>query len=814
MPLTEYIKKRRFESTPEPKGTQKTKRTQELRFVIQKHAASHLHYDFRIELDGVLKSWAIPKGPSLDSRVKRLAMMTEDHPLDYLTFEGTIPKGNYGAGEVKVWDLGVYHHAQTLDAEKNRKNIKSGIIKGHIDFVLYGEKLKGRFSLIKLENDPGGKSWLLIKQKDEYATKKDILKRDDSVLSHFQPKTRSEKKRLDPMPHAVKPMLATLIDEPFDRDEWLFEVKWDGYRAIAEIDPKKQKLALYSRNGVSFLKKYPPITQALQKIKRQAVLDGEIVALKNGRSDFHALQNYDETRVPLQYALFDLLYLDGQDMREKPLIERKRLLKEIIPDDPTFLYSEHIEKNGKAFFREATRNQFEGMIAKDKMSPYREGSRTNEWLKIKKFHEQEAVICGFTEPRGTRKKFGALVLGAYENGTLRYIGHSGGGFTDRELREMHARLEKIRTKRSPFEEVVPINSPITWVKPRFVCQVKYSEWTPDGRMRHPIYTGLRTDKDPKEVIKESPSVTNKTSSKKLSSVPKITNLEKIFFPKEKYTKGDVIEYYEKISEIILPYLVDRPQSLHRHPNGINAPSFFQKDIKSKVPSFIETHKIWTESNEQEINCLLCQNKETLLYLANLGCIELNPWNSRIHNLDHPDYLILDLDPGKNTWEELIQVALVVHKVLEIACEEHYVKTSGKRGLHVLVPLGAQYDYQQIRSFAHLLAQVVHDKIPELTSIERNPKKRTHKIYIDYLQNRRGQTLAAPYSLRPWPGATVSTPLEWKEVNKKLDPGSFTLKTIWKRLEKKGDLWEPLLKNKIDLAESIRCLEKHFSKKFR
>jgi bifunctional non-homologous end joining protein LigD len=785
MSLTEYNKKRTFEKTPEPTGADKVKPAKQLRFCVQEHHASHLHYDFRLELDGVLKSWAVPKGPSMNPGDKRLAMEVEDHPLDYINFTGTIPKGNYGAGEVYIWDKGLYHSSETMDPKENVKRLKAGLHKGNLKFVLFGEKLKGGFALVKIKDNSKGKnSWLLIKEKDEYAEG-----------------TRMVAKRgKDPMPHNISPMLATLTDKPFNKPGWIYEIKWDGYRAIAEVE--KGKVSLYSRRGNSLAADYPPIVEALKTIKDDVVFDGEIVALKNGRSDFHTLQQYGIEKAPLQYVVFDLLFVNGEDMREKTLLERKKRLAEIFPKHPNLIMSEYIEEKGEAFFKKATEEKSEGILAKDGTSKYLEGKRGESWLKIKSWNEQEAIIVGFTEPRGSRKKIGALVLGVYEGDTIKYIGHSGGGFTYKELFDLHEKLEKIQVKKSPINEKIPINSPITWVKPQYVCQIKFSEWTNDGRMRHPIYTGLRKDKKAKEVGVEKPKVTIEPTEQ-----PKLTNLEKVYFPDDGITKGDIINYYEKMANVILPYLKDRPESLHRHPHGIHGQSFFQKDFDMKVPSFVETHKVWSESNDKEINYLLCQNKETLLYLANLGCIELNPWNSRIGSLENPDYMIIDLDPGNNTFDELIEVVKVTHQVLIDACEEHVIKTSGKRGIHVMVPLGAKYDYDTVRTFSELLVNIIHKKLPKITSLERSPAKRKNKIYLDWLQNRRGQTIAAPYSVRPAPGATVSTPLRFEEIRRGLDPKKFTIKTIFKRLEKYGDLMKPLLENKVNLEESIRCLEK-------
>lgn len=825
MSLAEYNKKRLFSKTPEPKGAEKAgAEKQPLLFVVQKHDASRLHYDFRLELDGVLKSWAVPKGPSMNPKDKRLAMMVEDHPLSYGSFEGTIPEGQYGAGEVIVWDTGVYMSSETANAEEGRKKLKSGLHKGELKFVLLGEKLKGSFALIKMK-DKEDNAWLLIKEKDEYASEKDVLKDTASALSKRvlsrdskeKPKKKprkdlkQKKKREDKMPREVKPMLAKLIDDPFDKKDWLFEIKWDGYRAIAGIE--KGKVSLYSRNGNSFAKAYPAIVDALQtSITDNCVLDGEIIAITDTAVSFNALQHYKEKAVPLQYAVFDLLYLNGTDLRDTPLRERKELLRGIIPEDGPIIFSDHVEEKGVDFFNHIKEQGIEGIIAKDAQSPYREGTRSGEWLKIKAVQEQEAIIVGYTKPRGSRKFLGALVLAVYEGKKLSYVGHSGGGFTSAEIKQMYEKLQKIKVEKSPLEEEVPVNSPITWVKPKYVCQLRFTEWTKDGRMRHPIYLGLRTDKSPKEVTKETLATKaadkDPARSPEQKEQPKLTNQDKIFWPEEGYTKGDVLEYYEKIADLLLPYLKDRPQNLNRHPNGIKGKNFFQKNIEMDLPSFVETKEIWSESNNKHLRYIVCQNKETLLYLANLGCIELNPWNSRISDLEKPDYMILDLDPNGRDFDDLITVAKAVREVLMSACEEFYLKTSGKSGLHIVLPVGARYTYDDVRSFSELIMRIVHKRLPELTSMERSPKKRKDKIYLDYLQNRFGQTLACAYSLRPYPGATISTPIEWKELKKGFRPSKFNIKTIGKRLKTKGDLWQQVRESKgVAIPHAIACLEK-------
>ncbi len=828
MALEKYKKKRDFSKTTEPEGAVE-QNAETLHFVVQKHQASRLHYDFRLELDGVLKSWAVPKGPSLNPKDKRLAMMVEDHPVSYMKFEGVIPPGNYGAGNVIVWDYGVYMSAENTDHAENEKILRKGLEKGELKIALWGEKLKGVFGLIRMKGQTSENAWLLVKDRDEYSSEEDITMRDKSVLSgetlpQENPSKYSAIQKSDKMPTDIKPMLAKQSAAPFDKKGWIFEPKWDGYRAIALLD--KGTVRLYSRNGISFNESYPTIVEELENISDRYVLDGEIVAFKNGKPDFHSLQQYAKSPTDVRYMLFDILYADGINLMESPLRERKMILTKILPKLPLVALTKFDEEHGIAFFKRMQKEGHEGMVAKDLNSTYREGQRSSAWLKFKIRKQQEAIILGYTAPRSGRHFFGALVLGAYENGKLVYIGHSGGGFTDRELADIASKLEKVRTEKPPVNPATVKGgwrgdppTAITWVKPKYVCEVKYTEWTPERVMRHPIYAGMRLDKSPVDVVREQiasvrkarPSLAKETKAIRFLEADmkdqKFTNLEKIFWEDEGYTKGDVIDYYEKMANTILPYLLDRPQNLNRHPNGIDGKSFYHKNIEMELPPFVRTKSIWSESNKKELRYLLCQNKATLLYLANLGCIEINPWNSRVAHLDKPDYMILDLDPGGNTFDDLIIVAKEVRKVLELACLENYIKTSGKTGFHIFVPLQAKYPYDDVRTFAELIVTIVNKRLPSLTSIERNPKKRGGKIYLDHLQNRRGQTIAAPYSLRPYKGATVSTPLRWSEIKKGLNPRKFNIRTIFKRLDKQGDLWQNVLKREVDLRESIACLQK-------
>ena len=840
LPLDKYRAKRDFEQTPEPPGDEKKEAEEPLRFVVHKHDATRLHWDLRLELDGVLKSWAVPKGPSLNPEEKRLAMMVEDHPLDYQTFEGLIPKGNYGAGPVMIWDRGTYHAAHVPDRRASEEALKEGLAKGHISFELDGERLKGEFALVRLKKGEEN-SWLLLKKGDPFATPDDLSRLDTSVttgrtMAEIEsagaggPQPDLSKVDLSgavraPLPAHAKPMLATLVDDAFDREGWLFEIKWDGYRALAQTG--ENGVLLYSRNDKGFNDRFPEIVRSLGSIPYDALFDGEIVAVdESGRADFQKLQDYPGADGgTLIYYVFDILHLNGFDLTRLPLVRRKAILRQVLPQLPHVRLSDHVERDGLSLFEAARANMVEGIVAKDGMSPYRQGVRNREWLKIKALRQQEAVIGGFTAPRGGRKGFGALVLGVYEKGALTYIGNAGGGFTDRQLAGLTERLRPITTPESPFDGPHGANGPITWVRPVLVCEVRFSEWTKEGLMRQPIFLGLREDLDPKEVRREIaapslPDASVQPPKKTRSGTPgrsgglvvindakvQLTNLEKVFWPTEGYTKGDVIDYYREMAPFILPYLKDRPESLHRHPNGIDGEAFFQKNVENLVPEWVQTATIHSESEHKDALYMLCQDEATLVYMANLGCVEINPWHSRIGHLENPDFMVLDIDPLDIPFGEVVRTAIATREVLKGAGAEGFCKTSGATGLHIYVPLGARYSYEQSTQFARLVNLLVHARLPDSTSIERNPEKRRGRVYLDYLQNSRGQTLAAPYCLRPREGAPVSTPLLWSEVDEKLDPAAFTLKTTKKRLKKSGDLWKGVLGPGIDMAACLGRLE--------
>jgi bifunctional non-homologous end joining protein LigD len=869
MALKEYKKKRSFSSTPEPFGGHPDSKT--LQFVVQKHAASHLHYDFRLEMDGVLKSWAIPKGPSLNPADKRLAMEVEDHPFDYKDFEGIIPAGNYGAGTVMVWDEGTYEPLQETNGTKaaEEKALLKELHDGSLKFRLNGKKLKGEFALVRTKGR-GENSWLLIKHRDRYASETPVTDKDKSVLSkktleqiakspnspQWESNRKSSKSTTGktktptpiptipasaprkPIPKDISPMLATLIDKPFDGPGWSYEVKWDGYRALAYI--QKGKVTLRSRNNKSF-EKYYPIFDALKTWPVSAVLDGEIVVLNDkGQSDFGNLQNWrSEADGPLVYYVFDLLWLEGRDLTSLPLSERRSLLQSIVPAEGIIRYSESFETGGKEFFEKARQLGLEGIMAKRTDSVYASGIRTRDWLKIKTASRQEVVIGGFTRNADSPKLFSALLVGVFENGRLRYTGKVGTGFSEQMQRDMMKQFKPLIQKKSPFTIEPDINQPsrfrphppeatATWLKPTLVGEVAFREITTDGLMRQPSFQGMREDKPAKEVVLEKPvAVANKiitpvaakgnrgtllnpadeTQTREINGHDlSFTHLSKIFWPKEKYTKRDLLNYYYQIAPYMLPWLRDRPQSLNRHPNGITGPGFYQKNVSGKVPEWITTFPYHSADDNEDKEFLVCTDEASLLYMVSLGCIEINPWSSRVTKPDNPDWCIIDLDPDKKTpFDQVIKAAQVTRNILDAAGVASCCKTSGSTGLHIYFPLGAKYTYEESKEFARVIVTHVHNEIPDYTTIERMTSARKGRMYLDFLQNRPQATIAAPYSVRPKPGATVSAPLHWEEVKKGLTTQLFTMKNMPARVKEMGDLFKPVLGKGIDMEKALKKL---------
>lgn len=627
-------------------------------------------------------------------------------------------------------------------------------------------------------------------------------------------------------------MLAGETDKPFDDAGWIFEIKWDGYRAVSEIS--KGRVKLYSRNANDFSEAYPLLVEELKKIPLDIVLDGEIVVLNDsGNPSFQLLQHYNEDpHHPICYYVFDVLRIGKEDTTQLTLLERKKLLKQALPKSKLIRYSDHFRGQGKDFFKAARSKNLEGIMAKKADSIYKTGTRTGDWLKIKHHRSDEAVIVGFTEPTGSRPYFGALVLARPSAKGWVYAGHTGTGFDHPALKEVYGKLKKIVVKNSPFSSVIKTNMPVTWVKPQYIAEIRFSELTRDGIMRHPVFVQIRDDKKIKDLdmittIKKAvakrtapekkaatttsrrKTIAHEETELKIGSVKvKLTNQDKLYWPDEGITKGDMVQYYQRISSWILPYLKDRPESLKRNPNGIKDEGFFHKDAGDEAPAYVKSVPVFSESTNKDIDYIICNDKATLAYLNNLGCIELNPWNSTIKKPEHPDYLIIDIDPSeKNSFEQVIETAHAFKVVLKKAGVEGYCKTSGASGLHIFLPMGKKYEYELVKYFAHLLCTLVQEMLPGFTTLERSLGKRGPNIYLDYLQNRRGQTLACAYSLRPQKGATVSTPLHWKEVKKGLHPSDFTIHNIEARLKKMGDLFKPVLGKGVDINACLRKLGK-------
>ncbi|POY37309.1 DNA ligase D [Solitalea longa] len=809
--LHEYIEKRDFTRTKEPKGGRNT--GSKLSFVVQRHHASHLHYDFRLEMEGVLKSWAVPKGPSLNPADKRLAIMVEDHPYAYKDFEGEIAAGNYGAGNVIIWDEGFYtplgNHASP------EKELLKELKEGSLKIVLHGKRLKGEFALVKLKNAEDN-SWLLIKHKDKFAVE-DPYNSEDFVSKEVKQKknstsdTKPIKKKPVKLPEIKPfvPMLAKLGDKLPESSDWLFEPKLDGYRIVA-VSNGNGTCKLFSRNSLDYSEKYKQIASILASIDRPFILDGEVVKEdEKGNISFHALQQFGkDPKGKIYYYVFDIIALDEHDLSDLPLIDRKKILKAFTShlNDPQVIFTPYFEDDGEKMLDLARKEHKEGIMAKRSDSTYHTRIRTANWLKLKIDKEDEFIIAGYTEPRSGKEYLGAFLLGEFKNGKLVFAGKCGTGLNIKEEKEIYKELKKYEQEESPFSTVVKNDTPIHWLKPELVCTVKYTERTPSRKLRHPVFKALRNDKTAAD-MKPATSTIPDTIEKKIGRYKQtLTNQNKIYFPSG-ITKGQVIGYYEEIAEYILPYLKQRPLSLHRHPNGINGPSFFHKDIESKSYSWLKTVPIHSESNDKEIDYLVCNDVQTLLYMVNLGCIEINPWLSRYPKIEFPDFLVLDLDPEDIGFSQVIEVAQVINGFLSSLNIPSFPKTSGSTGIHIYIHVGAKYHYDSIKLFAEWLANHIHAEIPAITSIERSPKKRQKKIYIDFLQNRKGQTVAAPYSLRPKPNAPVSWPLAWKEVNQQLNMDDYTIANVPDLLKNGSDPWATIYDSIVNIAALLKSLDK-------
>lgn len=808
--LEKYNEKRDFDKTPEP-DTSDLVSEESNRYVIQHHLSSHEHYDFRLEVNGALVSWAIPKMPVSDPSVKRLAIKVEDHPVSYIHFEGNIPKGNYGAGSVMVWELGYYYLEDKSypDAQQMEKMIH----KGHLKFYLNGSKLHGVFHLVKIK-DSQKDEWLFMKGTDPEnegdlhelsaltgRSMGEIIEEGVSVKvkkgsqSPAKGETKPDSFALkSDFPGFIPPMLATITNAPFDKPDWIFELKLDGYRVITT--KKEEQLNLYSRNGNLFNDKYPAIAKSLNTLKADFVIDGEVCYMEGDKPNFQKLQHNFSNEKAIHYYVFDLLWLNGHDLKEVPLIQRKALLKELLKKSPKNIhYLEHIAEEGIKLSKEIKDKKMEGIMAKRKNSIYYAGIRSKDWLKMKTSLGQEMLICGFIPSEKLGMKFSSLLMAVSKGNELVYSGKVGSGFSDAMQNELYEKMMRLLVDKS---EVIdpPKDKNSKWIKPELIAAVRFVEWTNSGVMRHPVFMGLR-EHTPKDEINLATPSENTNNPTKVT----LSNPEKIFFPEEKLTKKDVFDYYQKIAPVILPYLIDRPESLYRTPDGIKSPGFFQKDMKDQAPDWAETIEI-KHGDSEPINYLLCQDADTLLYIVNLGCVEINPWNSSIEHLDNPDYMIFDLDPVDVNLTDLVNVSLEFREIFEKLGLPSFVKTSGSRGIHIYIPVEPKYTFTQIQQVVKTLEMHVHQKTKSITSFERSPSKRQGKIYLDYLQNGRGKTMASVYSMRPRKGATISTPLHWDEVTPNINPADFNIHTIHDRIKEKGDLWKDIFDRRVDLDSII------------
>ncbi|HXK32762.1 MAG TPA: non-homologous end-joining DNA ligase [Dehalococcoidia bacterium] len=922
--LLKYRQKRDFSRTPEPDAGAAPD-SGDLTFVVQQHAARRMHWDFRLEVDGVLWSWAVPKGPSLNPRDKRMAAQTEDHPFDYGGFEGVIPKGNYGAGQVIVWDRGTYTPDEDGefswgDKEAGSRRMREGLAAGKLSFTLRGEKLRGSWTLVKTRQSEN--SWLLIKHRDEYASDRDVLEEDRSVISGLTIQDLKEG-RMPPLsadgaaphpdaveapfpdPRSLRPMLATLTDRAFSRPGWLFEPKLDGVRALAFVrgDGEKRRVELRTRRGNDTTVQYPEVCEDLRDLDvESAVLDGEVVALnEQGVPDFQSIQprinlsrpvdvERAAAETPVCYYVFDILYLNGFDLRAVPLADRKRILRRLGATEH-IKHVDYTEADGETMYRVATDLGFEGVVAKRATSPYEAGLRTQAWLKVKNVNEQEFVVGGFTQGEGSRAKtFGGLLVGYYDGDDLRFAASVGSGITDRMLSEIRAKLDEIRVDEPPFVNAPEAiksrwggtrNATCFWVKPELVAQVQFNSWTREGYLRAPVFKGLRTDIDPRAVRREEPPApaVSVIASEEAAAPPprseierlaaavvaqldgderanftleigdariKLTNLDKEFWPATEShgprTKRELVRYYARVAPYLLPHLKDRPLTLTRYPNGIQGKSFYQKHWPHGFPSefHVDRVRLYSSQNEEDQEYILCNNLPTLIWLAQLADIEMHAQMARVdpepdgHDLprtftgseenleasllNYPDFMIFDLDPyiyaghekmgdepelNRRAFNKTREVALALKELLQQLRLSSFIKTTGKTGLHIYVPVLRHYNYDQIRAAAEVVGRYLIQQLPDDITMEWATTKRTGKVFFDHNQNTRGKTLAAEYSLRPSPGATVSAPVSWQELER-VYPTDFDIDTMPERLAKVGDLWADILGAKQDLRALIEA----------
>lgn len=835
MGLMDYHKKRDFKKTAEPKG--KISHTHQHLFIIQKHAASHLHYDFRLELNGVLLSWAVPKGPCFDPTIKRLAIHVEDHPVKYGSFEGIITKGEYGGGVVMLWDKGIWN---PLD-----ENPTKAYHEGHLRFELEAKKLHGRWDLFRFKDD---KNWFLVKHQDEYSKSLSeydvVIEEPRSVITHQtideikdnyehvwtqKGATKASKTckahqkshqlkvfipitaKKAPFPESVSPQLATLVYKAPQGAQWLHEIKFDGYRMLSYIE--ENTVTLKSRNRIDWTSELRPIADALTHLSfKDVVFDGEVVLLdKDGKSDFQLLQNTIKSNQMAHfiYYIFDILYYDGFDLKSLPLLKRKEILRSVLPKKhPNLFYSDHIINDGDRMFHHSCELSLEGIISKKIDSSY-ETKRSNSWLKVKCLKRQEFIIGGYTNPKSGRSHFGSLFLGFYnEQGELEFAGNVGTGFTQESLKELHEQLEQHVSVQNPFNTTPPKIRDAHWVKPVLVAEIEFTQWTKDNHLRHPSFKGLRMDKKPgqvvrertvalKEIKKNTEIPVTKTVKKKNDFNFIITHPHKILYPEDKYTKYDMLKYYETVCLFMLPFIENRPLSLVRCPENYKE-CFFQRHYNRMTAKALKSINI--ESKGEIEPYIYLDNREGLLSLVQMGVLEIHPWGSRIETLETPDNIVIDLDPAPDvTWKAIVTAAFDIKEELAQLKLKSFVKTTGGKGLHIVIPIEPQFTWDAIKNFIHIFVEYLEKKKPNQYISKMTKAKRGGKIFVDYLRNQRSATAIGAYSTRSRIHAPVSVPLDWDELSNSRRDNTFTIKNVPGRLKNlKHNPWSEFWKIKQQL----------------
>ena len=834
-PLGRYRAKRHAGATPEPMGSVGPRLRGTGVYVVHEHKATRHHWDLRLEIDGVLCSWAVPRAPSMDPGDRRLAVKVENHPVEYVDFEAVIPPGNYGAGPMIVWDRGQF--LPQIDP-------RAGLADGEIKFELRGYKLRGAFTLVRTGQ---GDEWLLIKKKDSYSDGFLALGKplpETSILSGLTvEELRGGAERIAAVckelaglglpkraisPVSFRPMLACPGDGAFTSREWLFELKYDGYRLVGFGGRGKAELRY--RSGRDATARFPEIASALRALPcDDVVLDGEVVVLDGeGVPRFGLLQDragltrHSEVvqaaaTLPATYFAFDLVGCDGWDLRGLPLVERKALLARLVPAAGPLRYSDHVEDAGEAFFAAVEARGLEGVIAKKKRSTYDSGKRSKDWLKLKTDPEGDFAICGYTPPKGSRVGVGAVYLCLRDGDSWVYASKAGSGLDEAVIARIQRGCDELPPWDPPFGRPDDVRGAV-WCEPRLVCTVRYRELLPSEHglsLRHPVFLRLRDDKTADECVAPRAEAREDDAPPPVPEIERdapvrelrLSNLDKVFWPAERYTKGDLIGFYRAIAPWILPYLADRPTVMTRFPDGIEGKSFYQKDLPAWVPPWLRTTALWSESTGRDIHYTLVDDADGLAYLANLATIPIHVWASRVHDLGRPDWTIVDLDPKNAPREHVVPLALAVHEVCEEIGLPNYVKTSGQTGLHILIPLGGQCTHDQARTLAYLIGLVVEHRHRAIATTDRNPRNRKGRVYLDWGQNAHGQLLVAPFSVRPVAGACVSMPLEWHEVVPGLEASRFTIKNALARMERLGfDPVRPVLTERPDLVAALERLQ--------